>query len=56
MNVNVTIDINAPTEQVWAVLFDVENWPQWTPSVTTTSGARSVDETHASLSCRTPRL
>ena len=28
-----TIEIGAPPAQVWAVLFDVERWPDWTPTM-----------------------
>ena len=34
MRVDVTVDISAPTEVVWAVLSDVQSWPVWTASVT----------------------
>lgn len=28
------IQVPAPAQRVWAVLLDVERWPQWTPSMT----------------------
>src|SRR4051794_34414734 len=33
MNYEYTVDINASPEQVWAVLEDVDKWPQWTKSM-----------------------
>jgi len=27
------IDINAPTEKVWALIDKLEEWPQWMPSI-----------------------
>jgi uncharacterized protein YndB with AHSA1/START domain len=35
-----TVNIDAPPEQVFAVLCDVERWPEWTPTV---SAAQRLD-------------
>ena len=34
MRTDITVDIGAPPEVVWAVIWDLESWPEWTASVT----------------------
>jgi uncharacterized membrane protein len=34
MDIQATIEISAPPERIWAVMSDVERWPEWTPTVT----------------------
>src|SRR5260370_41068534 len=33
LQISQTIDINAPPERVWAVMTEVERWPDWTESM-----------------------
>ena len=34
MEQSTRIDVEAPVEQVWEVLCEVERWPEWAPTVT----------------------
>jgi uncharacterized membrane protein len=40
-NFRLVVEILAPPERVWAVLLDVERWPDWTPTVTS---AKRLDD------------
>lgn len=31
---SISIEIRAPSDRVWAVMSDIERWPEWTPTVT----------------------
>jgi hypothetical protein len=38
------IDIEAPPEQVWAILTDLDAWPEWNPFITSSEGTVAVGE------------
>lgn len=45
MDIELTTEITASTGRVWAVMTDVERWPEWAPTVTSIellAGARRM--------------
>jgi uncharacterized membrane protein len=46
MQIEETIEIDAPASVVWSVTVDVENWPAWTPTV---SSAKKEDDAQFQL-------
>ena len=34
LDFRIAVDIKAPPDRVWAVMRDIERWPEWTPTVT----------------------
>jgi uncharacterized membrane protein len=37
VNLETTVEIDAPQEDVWRVISDIEHWPEWTKSTTEAS-------------------
>ena len=51
-----SITIDAPTDVVWSVFIDVEQWPTWTDSVTSVDLLDGPMRVGASARIRQPRL
>ena len=56
-NYDITVDIDAPADGVWAVFIDVERWHEWTPSFTSIMRLDSGDLREGSrVSIKQPKL
>ena len=57
MDIERSIDIDAPREKVWTVMTDVERWPEWTASVTSVALLAKVPfDVGSQARLRQPRL
>jgi uncharacterized membrane protein len=58
MEQSVTVDIDAAPERVWAVMTDVETWPEWTDTVTSVTrldeGPLKLDSTASIVQPKLP--
>jgi uncharacterized membrane protein len=34
LDFRLTVEIEAPPDRVWAVMREIERWPEWTPTLT----------------------
>jgi uncharacterized membrane protein len=56
MQVNVTIDIDAPPARVWNVMSDVERWPEWTESMSSVQLLEGAFTVGSTARVKQPRL
>lgn len=63
MEHEVVVEIDAPPEEVWDVLVDIEHWPEWTASVKSAQridgdgdGAADVLKVGSTVRLKQPRL
>jgi uncharacterized membrane protein len=58
MEIEHSIEISAPAAAVWAILMDVEKWPEWTDSVTSAQRERPGEplDVGSRVTIRQPRI
>jgi uncharacterized protein YndB with AHSA1/START domain len=54
MRYEIEVDIDSTPEAVWAVLADVERWPEWTPSMTLVRRLEDGSVSAARCACGSP--
>ena len=56
MEFETSVEIDAPRDEVWSTLVDVERWPEWNSSTTSVERVDGPLRPHAEVRIKQPRL